>query len=60
MFFSFNLLNKFVTTNSNLIINLSIIKNKFEDSYCSGDLISKHSYTMQKCSLKVRENFKNF
>ncbi len=60
IFFSLNLLNKFVTSNINLLINLAILKNKFEDSYCSGNIISKHSYTMQKCSLKVRENFKNF
>ena len=60
VFFSFNLLNNFVSSNKNLLINLTAIKSNFEDFYCSGDMTSKHSSMMQKCSLKVRENFKNF
>ena len=59
-FFSFNLLHNFVSSNKNLIINLAAIKNSYEDFYCSGDMINKHSSMMQKCSLKAREIFKNF
>lgn len=60
IFFSLNLLNNFISSNHNLVINLYAIKSNFEDFYCSGDMITRHSSMMQKCSLKVRENFKNF